>query len=163
MTATRTIQRAKAYHARPSRTATLSNHAAKARMHEHYYAEGVTRCSRCPPASFCDACMAVNKGRIQCGLIRPRDADVDHKNNCLYATPLGKGRVPDKLINRGGPVVTAHLRQLGGGWRQGLASLDGEVIYEGAKTRSMDEAWAFARSSADQIREGLRFEALLDA
>lgn len=162
MTATRTIKRTRAYHATPSRAATLASREAKKQMHLRYHEEGVTRCSRCPPASFCDACMGVNKARIQCGLIRPRDANVDHKNNCLYATPMGRGRVPDKLINRGGSVVTAHLRQLGGGWRQGLASLDGEVIYEGAKTRSMDDAWAFAKRSAAQIKEGLRFEALLN-
>lgn len=163
----RTAQRQKVHHAGRG-TSRDPNHYraakdARSRLLRVYADENVARCHRCPPQSFCSTCGPLNKARIQLGLIRPKHTE-DHRNNILYAIPIvHKGKVGTPTRNIPGQVVTASIRQLGAGWRQGIATLNGEVIYEGPKTRDQAAAWAYANASKEAIKEGLRFEMVLNA
>jgi hypothetical protein len=167
----RQITRAKVHHARgaaPADPATFrAAKDAMSRLSRVYVTENVARCHRCPPHSSCATCAGLNKARIQIGLIQPRYTD-DHRNNILYGTPISKSASvrdqhrDDARSRRPGPVITACIKQLGGGWRRGRAMLNGEVIYEGEPTRSMDEAWAFANKSKASIAEGVAFERMLE-
>lgn len=149
---------------------------AEARQREEFtHAGSITHCSRCPPKRhrrdelrFCPDCARINAARFRAGLIRPPVGEqVDHANNIIDPTVKGTYRGQSRcLIYRHSaqhalPVTTAHIKQLGGGWRRGLASLNGSVVWEGPKTRSMDEAWAYAHEHVELIREGLRYEGKL--
>lgn len=166
MKITRNIQRASVFVMTEQQRgkAVSAGKLARANMRRDYCTENVTRCHRCPENSFCPKCHQINRERIYLGLIRPKYQE-DHKNNILYPIPLAstKCKRPERLRSINHSVVTAHIRQLGGGWRQGLASLDGTIVYEGPKTRSMDEAWDYAKSSAAMIKQGLRYELELEA
>ena len=156
MSTQRTVNRAKVAHAKPTIRATQIAKDARNKMRANYIGD-ISSCNRCPPAGMCPTCWSINKARIDAGLVRPRYMEVDHPNNILYPIPQATGRYPHH-VSKGAAslVVTAHIRQLGGGWRQGLASLNGRIIYEGRKTRSMEEAWGFARRGVECIRAGLR-------
>lgn len=140
---------------------------ARSRLSRVYVTENVARCHRCPPHGFCQTCAGLNRARIQVGLIQPKHTD-DHRNNILYGIPLNKKGTmrsqhrDDAGSRRPGPVITACIKQLGGGWRRGRATLNGEAVYEGPATRSMDEAWAFANAGKAAIAEGVAFERMLE-
>jgi hypothetical protein len=157
-------------------TSHVSNHRKRQReaqreREEYTHAGGITHCSRCPPKryqsdtiKFCEDCARINAARHKAGLIRP-NCGPDHANNIIDPTVRDnhyRGQSRMLMYKRPGnktqPVITAHIRQLGGGWRQGLASLNGRVVWEGPKTQSMDEAWAFAHERKGWIREGLSYE-----
>lgn len=162
MSTTRTITRSKVHlgASLPTPKVPIAGTGAKSRMQRMYASENVVRCHRCPPASFCDTCMGLNKARIMAGLIRPRHQG-DHKNNVLYPIAMAKGRVPHPQSlgrpGKGGNVVRAYVRPLGGGWCEGIACLDGVDVYT-RKIRGRDAAWAYAQASVEQIKEGLKFE-----
>lgn len=166
----RQITRSKVHHTTGAPADPATFRAAKdamSRLSRVYVTENVARCHRCPPHSSCPTCAGLNKARIQIGLIQPKFTD-DHRNNILYGTPISKGATirdlhrDDARSRRPREVITASIRQLGGGWRKGIATLNGELIYEGPKTRSMDDAWAFANQSKAAIQEGCRFERMLE-
>lgn len=166
----RQITRSKVHHTTGAPADPATFRAAKdamSRLSRVYATENVARCHRCPQHSFCDTCAGLNKARIQIGLIQPRHTD-DHRNNILYGIPIAKKATvrdqhrDDNGSRRPGPVITACIKQLGGGWRSGRATLNGNIIYEGPPTRSEDEAWAFANQSKASIQEGLRFERMLE-
>lgn len=162
MSTTRTITRSKVHlgASLPTPKVPIAGTGAKSRMQRMYASENVVRCHRCPPASFCDTCMALNKARIMAGLIRPRHQE-DHKNNILYPIAMAKGRVPRPVSlgkpKKGGNVVRAYVRPKGGGWYDAISCLDGVDVYV-RPIRGRDAAWTQAQQGADQIREGLRFE-----
>jgi hypothetical protein len=57
-------------------------------------------------------------------------------------------------------IVSIDVKPLGGGWYEGSASLGLETIYV-RKFRSAKEARRYAVNSMVDIRDGLRFEALV--
>jgi hypothetical protein len=146
---------------------------ARREREETTHVGGITQCSNCPPKRhrndlirFCPECTAINASRHKAGLIRPKDGHIDHPNNIINPHVEGSYRGQSLMLRmtkrpKGDPIVTECIQQLGGGWRRGIAKLDGVVIYEGPKTRSMDEAWAFAKSRAGFIKDGLRYEGRL--
>lgn len=166
---------------RPNRTSVgtsrVSEHSKRQRKlqrerEEYTHAGGITHCSRCPPKRhrldflrFCDDCKRINAARHKAGLIRP-NCGPDNPNNIIDPTVSGAYRGQSRMLAynpraKGKPVLTAHIKQLGGGWRRGLSSLNGRVIWEGPKTRSMDDAWAYAHEHLELIREGLRYEGVI--
>jgi hypothetical protein len=60
-----------------------------------------------------------------------------------------------------GLIVTAFVERLGGGWRRGVATLNGKRIYEGKPTRSADEAMSWAIGRQKLIKLGLSYESSL--
>lgn len=147
----------------PAPKGDLPGRGAANRMHRLYAAEDIVRCHRCPQGTFCDTCGGLNRARITMGMVRPRYQE-DHKNNILYAIPIQKkGKIRSVSPTVPGAVVTACIVQLGGGWRRGVASLDGNAVYEGPPTRSMADAWAYANDHKEAIKDGLRFERMLES
>jgi hypothetical protein len=125
--------------------------------------DGVTRCSKCSHG-FCEDCARINKARQQAGLIRPYGSPEPHPNNCMPCIPHAQhyiGGVPIKLANAPGQIVSIEVKPLGGGWYLGQAYLGLECIYE-RKFRSRDEARRYAVNSMVDIKDGLKFEALLN-
>lgn len=144
----------------------------RAVRHEYNYTGGVTRCSRCPPQRtrsephrFCADCASINRARQHAGLIRPSGSPDPSPANIINPLVVGKYRGPSltlrRFANSPQPVVTAFVEKLGGGWRRGVATLNGKRVYEGRPTRSQSDAWDYAGMSADCIRTGLRFESEL--
>jgi hypothetical protein len=126
--------------------------------------DGVTRCSKCPPKHCCPDCARINNARQVAGLIRPRGDPRPHPNNCMPCIPRSQsylGHKPDRPTTGCSEVVSIDVKPLGGGWYEGSASLGLETIYA-AKFRSSDAARRYAVNSMVNIREGLRFEALLN-
>lgn len=164
---TRVIKRARVAHAGPTRDP-LVLHRRREEMARRAIAastvmmDGSTRCTKCPPRHACNSCASLNKARVEAGLIRPKDDPRPHPNNICLQPMSGpfRGHVPIVLKNNRRPVVTAYLENKGGGWRRGLASLDGKVVYEGSWTRDKPTAWAYAIRSANDIKIGLQFEQL---
>jgi hypothetical protein len=126
-----------------------------------YRSDGVTRCSRCPPTSCCNYCAGLNNARQQAGLIRPRGDPTPHPNNRLIPVVSGtlKGGRPLRLKHIPYPVIAAYVRPLGGGWRVGVASLDGKEVYVSKPMRSVVEAMTYANERKALIRIGLEYEA----
>jgi hypothetical protein len=128
-----------------------------------YRADGITRCSNCPPISFCADCARINNARIYAGLIRPKEDPRPSPNNMLNPWPdrsiKSRPRTPETKGTF--KVVSINIEALGGGWYLGQALLAGKPVY-GRKFRSRDEARRYAVNSMVDIREGLRFEELLD-
>lgn len=128
--------------------------------------DGVTRCSKCGPIAFCVDCARINHQRQLAGLIRPKDDPRPHPNNCLPCIPRSDSYVgarPYKVPSAAASEVTSiNVQHLGGGWYLGQALLANEPVYE-RKFRSAAAARAYAIKSLVDIKEGLRFEALLDA
>jgi hypothetical protein len=126
--------------------------------------DGVTRCSKCPPKTFCDDCGRINKARQQAGLIRPHGSPEPHPNNCMPCIPHAQhyiGGVPIKLKNAPGAIVSMEVKPLGGGWYEGQAYLGLECIYA-RKFRSRAKAREYAVNSMVDIKDGLKFEVLLN-
>lgn len=124
--------------------------------------DGVTRCSKCPPRHCCDSCARINKARQQAGLIRPKGSPEPHPNNCMRCIPdksiKSRPRTPEATGTF--EVLSIDVVPLGGGWYLGQAFLGRECVYE-RKFRSRDKARQYAVNSMVDIREGLRFEQLL--
>lgn len=138
--------------------------------HEYHYSGGITRCSRCPPdrtgmpARFCEDCARINKARHQAGLIRPSGDQRSSPDNIINPLVIGKYRGPGfhrRYKDSAQPVVTAFVEKFGGGWRRGVATLNGVRVHVGPKVRSVEEAFAFANQSMKLIKLGLQFEAEL--
>jgi hypothetical protein len=126
--------------------------------------DGVTRCSKCPPKHCCPDCARINNARQVAGLIRPRGDPHPHPNNCLPCIPRSQsyvGQRPMKVPNAPSEIVSIDVKPLGGGWYEGSASLGLETVYA-AKFRSSDAARRYAVNSMVSIRDGLRFEALVN-
>lgn len=149
---TRTVTPARAFVDRSSAPHPSHFRAAKdaaSRMSRHYSSENVARCHKCPggvnpnrnvAAGFCDTCYGINRARIYAGLIRPRHQE-DHANNILYPIPLNKkAKIKTPPARRYGRacsrLVGGTVRRRGGGWYQGVVTLDGFVIVEGPRERS---------------------------
>lgn len=125
--------------------------------------DGWQHCQKCPPKSFCTTCSRVNRERHNAGLIYGYgDPRLEPSEEALALTILqGKyrGHRPDRYHPIGQPVVTAYIKR-SGSWRRGAASLNGKDIYVQPKaTRSLDDAWAYARERAELVRMGLEYEA----
>jgi hypothetical protein len=126
--------------------------------------DGVTRCSKCPPKHCCPDCARINSARQHAGLIRPKGSPEPHPNNCLPCIPRSQhyiGGIPIKIANVPGPIVSMDVKPLGGGWYLGQAYLGLECVYE-RKFRSRDDARRYAVNSMVDIKDGLRFEALIN-
>lgn len=124
--------------------------------------DGVTRCPKCQPLRCCDSCARINKARQQAGLIRPKGSPEPHPNNCMRCIPdksiKSRPRTPETTGTF--EVLSIDVVPLGGGWYLGQAFLGRECVYE-RKFRSRDKARQYAVNSMVDIREGLRFEQLL--
>jgi hypothetical protein len=140
-----------------------SENAIKARTHR---SDGVTRCSKCPPTSCCPTCAQINNARQIAGLIRPKGSPEPHPNNCMPCIPHTPGYAGQRPLPNtrrpGGEIVSMDIKPLGGGWFLGAASLGLVTVYE-RKFRSRDKAREYAVNSMVAIKEGLRFEQLINA
>lgn len=142
------------------------------REYHHYtYSGGITRCSKCPPQRsraephrFCPDCARINRARQHAGLIRPKGSPEPSADNIINPIVVGKYKGPTfqrRYNNSPQPVVTAFVEHFRGGWRRGVALLNGKRIYVGDKTQSQDDAWDYASNSARLIKIGLQFESQL--
>ena len=95
--------------------------------------------------------------RLTAGLIVNTTDPADHANNVCVQPMSGKfrGYRPLKWTRRSCPGVAAKVEKIGGGWRRGVALLDGIVVYRGPATRNQAEAWDYACSRLDVIKMGL--------
>jgi hypothetical protein len=120
------------------------------------YPGGPTRCTRCPPKCFCDECGRINKQRQHAGLIRPSGDPRPSAANIYNPAVVGKYKAMGKkeYLQSPGLVVTAFVERLGGGWRRGVATLNGKRIYEGKPTRSADEAMSLGDRPAETHQAG---------
>jgi hypothetical protein len=127
------------------------------------YPGGPTRCTRCPPKCFCDECGRINKQRQHAGLIRPSGDPRPSAANIYNPAVVGKYKAMGKkeYLQSPGLIVTAFVERLGGGWRRGVATLNGKRIYEGKPTRSADEAMSWAIGRQKLIKLGLSYESSL--
>jgi hypothetical protein len=130
------------------------------------HAGGVTRCSACPPKHCCDDCARINNARQIAGLIRPPGDPRPSPDNIIHPTVVGKYRGPTiqrRFKTAAQPVVTAFVEPISRGWRRGVATLNGKRIHVGPKVQSIDAAWAFATTSARNIKLALAYESELAA
>lgn len=131
-----------------------------------YRSDGVMRCSKCPPLHCCADCARINNARQVAGLIHPKGDHRPHPNNCMPCIPRSHSYLGAKPVIYPAPrpseVISIEVVPLGGGWYEGQALLGLEVIYQ-RKFRSRDAARRYAVDSMVCIREGLKFEALLNA
>lgn len=139
---------------------------AVSRMHRMYGTENVARCHRCPHGSFCQTCNDTNRSRISLGLLRPKHQG-DHANNILYPIPITRkakvGTPPALRFGRSsGRLLGGRVKALGGGWYQGIATIDGVPIYEGDKTRIREAAQAFVTESIGEISDALAMGVVFD-
>jgi hypothetical protein len=129
----------------------------------------IARCKRCPqtpPWGFCPDCEAINRHRQETGLLKGADDETPSVCNALVPIVTGKYRgsrgYRDRLGRAGGHVVTACIEKKRGGWRTGVAKLDGRVIYRSAPQRgrtTVPALMAWATYHAEMIRIGLDYEA----
>jgi hypothetical protein len=124
----------------------------------------IARCKRCPqtpPWGFCPDCAAINKHRQQVGLLKGAADPRPSLCNALVPIVVGKYRgARHRHIPNGPrmPVITACVEKKRGGWRYGLAMLDGQEIYRSKPMRDVQQALAWATTRADMIRVGLNYE-----
>lgn len=118
-----------------------------------------TQCSKCPATRSCKTCATINAERIEAGLLVPKGDHTPHRWACLIPVTHGKvgGGLNGKARRKVYPTITACVRKLGGGWRVGVASLDGIDVFVGRPTRNQQHAWAHAQVSAADLREGLNY------
>lgn len=119
--------------------------------------DGVTSCSRCTRYGACGQCATINMARLTASLIENHDDRTDHANNIAVPPMTGKfrGYRPVPCPRRSTPGLCAKIEHAGGGWRRGLAMLNGDVIYRGPATRDKAAAWDFATTRLAVIRMGL--------
>lgn len=127
------------------------------------YPGGPTRCTRCPPKSFCDECGRINKARQHAGLIRPAGDPRPSTDNIYNPAVVGRYKPMGSTAYRQTPgvVVTGFVERLGGGWRRGVVTINGKRMYEGKPTRDNDEAWSYAADRQNMVKISLRFESAL--
>lgn len=130
-----------------------------------FRSDGVMRCSKCPPKHCCADCARINNARQQAGLIRPKGDPHPHPNNCMPCIPRSDGYLghkPDRPTTGScSQIVSIDVKALGGGWYLGQAYLGVQCIYE-RKFRSRDAARRYAVNSMVDIKDGLKFERLLN-
>lgn len=155
---------------RPKKAPRISKHTplrydphAHERRHELQarYPGGPTRCTRCPPTTFCETCARINRARHHAGLLRPTNDPHPSPDNAIHPIVVGKYRGPTferRLKDLSQPVVTAFIEHFGGSWVRGIVSLNGKRIYVGRKTQSLSKAWDFAHRSARLVKLGLQYE-----
>lgn len=126
----------------------------------------IARCKRCPqtpPWGFCPDCEAINKSRQQVGLLIGADDPRASLCNALVPIVDGKYRGSRRFKTKQGqgqPVITACIERKGG-WRYGVAKLNGQEIYRSKPKQgkaAVPELMAWANARAQMIRIGLEYE-----
>jgi hypothetical protein len=124
-----------------------------------------TRCSKCPKEGSCSTCATINAHRVSTGLLVPREDPAPHRWACLI--PVTHGPHSDgnngPMRARRYPVIQACVVKRGGGWRVGVARLDGADTYVGRPTRDNASAWEWAKRRASDLREGLNYASSVGA